>query len=68
MQLDKKAFTLARARACVGVRELAKSSGVSAGTIYAGFERKIDPVAVGKLAAALDVDVTEIIIQERSLV
>ena len=64
MKLNKAALDLARARKCLAVRNLAKQAKVSTGTIYTGFEREIDPVAVGKLAAALGVDVTEIIIQD----
>ena len=63
MKLNKEAFTIIRARKCIGTHELARVAKVSSSTIYAGFEREIDPVAVGKLAAALGVDVTEIIIQ-----
>lgn len=65
MKLDRTAFDFARARKCIGISKLAKAANVSSGTIYAGFERNIDPVTIGKLAKALDVDVTEIIVKEQ---
>lgn len=64
MKLKKKAIDLLRARTCMTVNDLSKTSGVSKCTINAGYERDINPVAAGKLAKALNVDVTEIIIKE----
>lgn len=60
MKLDRKAFDFARARKCIGINKLAKEANVGSNTIYAGFERDIDPVTIGKLARVLDVDVTNI--------
>lgn len=64
MKLNKTAFEIARARQCVSMTSLAKSANVAPKTICTGFTEDIDPVAVGKIAAVLDVDVTEIITQD----
>ena len=64
MKLNKTALDLARARKCITVRELSKTAGTSTATICSAGTKYIDPVVAGKLATALGVDVTEIIIQE----
>ena len=61
MKLDRKKYELARARACMGQKEL-EMAGIPKGTlcrIIGGGEAR--PETVGKIAKALDVDVTEII-------
>ena len=65
MKLDRKKFELARARACIGSKDLEKA-GIPKGTlcrIMGGNECR--PETIGKLAKALGVDVTEIIETEK---
>ena len=64
MKLNKRAVDLLRAKHCLSVSSLSKKSSVSKATIYAGYEREIDPLPVGKLARALNCAVEDIIIQE----
>ena len=64
MKLDKSSVDLLRAKRCISVYALSKLAGVGTNTIYAGYERDIDPLPVGKLAKALDADPEEIILKE----
>lgn len=61
MKLNRKKFELAKARACMSSKELEKS-GIPKGTIcrlMGGAAGR--PETFGRIAAALGVDVTEII-------
>ena len=61
MKLDRKKYMLARARACMGQKDL-ESAGIPKGTlcrIVGGGDMR--PETAGKIAKALGVDVTEII-------
>lgn len=61
MKLDRKKYMLARARACMGQKDL-EAAGISKGTlcrIVGGGDMR--PETAGKIAKALGVDVTEII-------
>ena len=64
MIVDKKKLELARARACMGQKEIV-ASGFPKGT-YCGILRGNDvkPETMGKLAKILGVDVSEIIKEE----
>lgn len=64
MKLNKNAVDLLRARNCLSVNMLSKKAGVGLNTIYAGYERNIDALPVGRLAKALEVDPEEIILKE----
>lgn len=61
MKLDKKKYELARARSCKGFKDII-AAGVSKGTLcrVIGGE-DVRPETIGKIAKALEVDVTEII-------
>lgn len=60
MKLDRQKYELARARACIGPKELV-AAGVSKGTLCRALREEIRPETAGKIAKALGVDVTEII-------
>lgn len=64
MKLDKRKLDIIRAKRKIGVNRLAKKAGVGGSTIYAGYERNIDPVSIGKIAMALEVNVEDIITNE----
>ena len=61
MKLDRQKYELARARACMGQKDL-EAAGIPKGTlcrIIGGGEAR--PETLGRIAKALGVDVTEII-------
>lgn len=61
MKLNREKYMLARARACMGQKDLV-DAGIPKGTlcrIIGGGDAK--PETIGKIAKALKVDVTEII-------
>lgn len=60
MKIDKEKYMLARARACMGTKDLV-SAGIPRGTLSKIFREDIRPETAGKIAKALGVDVTEII-------
>lgn len=62
MKLDRKKYELARARACMGQKDLV-AAGIPKGTLGGVLRGNIEarPETVGKIAKALGVDVTEII-------
>lgn len=64
MKLDKATVELLRAKQCVTLKALAKKAGISQSTINIGFKKDIQPLAVGKLAAALGVEPEDIIVKE----
>lgn len=51
---------LARARACMGQKELIEA-GIPKGTLCRALRESVKPETIGKIAKALNVDVTEII-------
>ena len=64
MRINREKYMLARARACMGQKELVEA-GVPKGTlcrIVGGADAK--PETIGKIAKALGVDVTEILEDE----
>lgn len=64
MKLNKNALELARARNCMTVKDLAAAAKVSTATICSHGDMEVFPATAGKIAKALNVDVTEIIEDE----
>lgn len=60
MKIDRKKYMLARARACMGQKEL-EAAGIPKGTICTALRGNVKPETAGRIAKALGVDVTEII-------
>ncbi len=60
MKLNRKKYMIARARACMGQKDL-EAAGISKGTLCRALRHEIKPETAGKIAKALGVDVTEII-------
>lgn len=60
MKIDRKKYMLARARACMGQKDLV-AAGIPKGTLCAALTGNVKPETAGKIAKALGVDVTEII-------
>lgn len=60
MRIDRQKYMLARARACMGQKEL-EEAGIPKGTICRALNQEIRPETAGRIAKALGVDVTEII-------
>ena len=60
MKLDREKYMLARARACMGQKDI-EAAGIPKGTLCRALNGDIRPEAAGKIARALGVDVTEII-------
>ena len=61
MKVNREKYMLARARACMGQKDL-EAAGIPKGTlcrIIGGYDSR--PETIGKIARALGVDVTEII-------
>lgn len=60
MRIDRKKYMLARARACMGQKDL-EAAGIPKGTLCTALRGNVKPETAGKIAKALGVDVTEII-------
>lgn len=61
MKLNRQNFDLARARACMGLKDIEKA-GIPRGTLTSAMNGKnILPETAGRIAKALGVDVTDII-------
>lgn len=61
MKLDRDKYMLARARACMGQKDL-EAAGITKGTLCRAIGGgDVRPETAGKIARALGVDVTEII-------
>lgn len=61
MKLNRKKFEIARARACMGQKDFEKA-GIPKGTLCRAMSGKnLKPETLGKIAKALNMDVTEII-------
>jgi len=62
LKIDREKYELARARACMGQKDLV-AAGIPKGTLCGALRGDIEvrPETVGKIAKALGVDVTEII-------
>lgn len=60
MKLNRQKYMIARARACMGQKDL-ETAGISRGTLCRALREEVRPETAGKIANALGVDVTEII-------
>ncbi|MBR5129216.1 MAG: helix-turn-helix transcriptional regulator [Firmicutes bacterium] len=61
MKLDKNKYEIARARVCMSSKEII-DAGIPKGTLYRIVNGEdVRPETIGKLAAILKVDITEII-------
>lgn len=62
MKLNREKFELAKARACMGTKDIV-AAGVSKGTLCTAMNpnKETRPETIGKIAKILAVDVTEII-------
>lgn len=60
MKINRKKYMLARARACMGQKEL-EAAGIPKGTLCRALRQDVKPETAGRIAKALNVDVTEII-------
>ena len=64
MKINRQKFDLARARACMGPKEI-EAAGFPRGTLSTALNSEyVSPETAGRLAKALGVDVTEIIEEE----
>ena len=63
MRIDREKLNLAKARACMGPREIV-AAGIPRETLYRAERKEIKPETAGRIAKALGVDVTEIIVTE----
>ncbi|NFG60034.1 helix-turn-helix transcriptional regulator [Clostridium botulinum] len=68
LELDIKKLLLAQARACLETKELSKKSYIPKATLTSilNGKRNAKPKTIGMLAKALDIDVTEILINEEN--
>lgn len=60
MKIDRQKYELAKARACMGQKELIEA-GIPKCTLYRASREDVSPKTIGKIAKALGVDVTDII-------
>lgn len=60
MKINREKYMLARARACMGQKEL-EEAGIPRGTLCRVLREDVRPETAGRIAKALGVDVTEII-------
>lgn len=60
MRISRQKYELARARACMGQKDLI-AHGIPKGTLCRALRDDILPETAGRIARALGVDVTEII-------
>ena len=64
MKVDKNKVLVARARNCISVADM-RNAGLTQGNLNAIWnQRSMRPETVGKIARALNVDVTEILLNE----
>ena len=61
MKLNKKAIDIIRAEKQIEVTELIKKSDISSSTLHAAYKRDVDPLVIGRIAKALQVNITDII-------
>ncbi len=62
MKADRKKLELAMARACMNTGDLVKTSGMPRPTVNNVITgRNVTPATMGRIARALDVDVTDIL-------
>lgn len=66
MKLNRKKVELLRAEKCLSVSEVISKANIGRATFYKACSHDVDAVIVGKIAKALDVPVSSIIIQEET--
>lgn len=66
MRADKNKMQIVMARTCMNTSDLAEKTGMPLQTVknVINGNRSVRPVTIGKVAKALQVDVTEILIKE----
>lgn len=64
MKISREKYMMARARACMGQKDLEKA-GIPKGTLCRALSKGVRPETAGKIAKALGVDVIEIIETEK---
>ena len=65
MKVDRKKLYLAMARACINSADLPEAAGLPRSTVQnAVVGKAVRPGTIGKIARALGVDVTEIMLEE----
>ncbi len=60
MRINRKKYELAKARACMGQKELEKA-GIPKGTLCRALREDVRPETAGRIAKALGVDILDII-------
>lgn len=60
MRIDRKKYMIARARACMGQKDL-EAAGIPKGTLCRMLRDDIRPETAGRIAKALGVDILDII-------
>lgn len=65
MRISKEKLAIAQAKAMLDSKGLAKKANVSVNSVLQVGKYNMQPVTVGKIAKALNVDVTEIIELEK---
>lgn len=60
MRINRQKYMIARARACMGQKEL-EAAGIPKGTLCRALQKDIKPETAGKIAKALGVDILDII-------
>lgn len=60
MKIDRDKYMLARARTCMGPKDI-EAAGIPRGTLCKALNGDVRPETAGRIAKALGVDVTEII-------
>ena len=59
-KLDREKYMIARARACMGQKDL-EAAGIPKGTLCRALRSEVRPETIGKIARALECDVSDII-------
>lgn len=60
MRINRQKYMIARARACMGQKEL-EAAGIPKGTLCRALQKDVKPETAGKIAKALGVDILDII-------
>ena len=63
MKIDKRKFELLRAKKVMSIKDLSEAAGVSSATIC-NYTDDVNPVSLGKIARALNVEPEDIIVDE----
>lgn len=60
MRLNREKYMFARARACMGQKDL-EAAGIPKGTLCRALRNEVRPETIGKIARALKCDVSDIV-------